>query len=515
MQDSMNDTMRRFTPSATPNRLVPRDRRRSDRPHGFWSRWSIWAFAAMTPFAVLAAPPVQQAGFEADYEASGFVAPAGMPSPALYFGGQGAAVQQVGFFGNAPIGSRVGVCDGTCDGNCGMQGCGPYPGDGMYGDPGYGDCGGCGMQGCGSCGGLTHWRHLCLFCRGSGCELCQSIGRGHLLGCLASLLPYGEAGICAQRWYDFSADVMFLGHNQRSTSQVLTTQGVQGTPVLFADDADDDDLTAGMRFSTAFIFGPGGNIEMTYLGNNEWGDTATVSSGNPDLFSFISGFGAPPQNGFDDTDRSLSQSINTFSTFHSAEINYRRRTVGQFCRFQGSWLAGLRYLRFDSDFGYSTVGETDNTGAPPIPRFFNYRNEIDNKLFGPQSGFDVWWNVVPGVNVGFGAKGAWMDNNIDRRTRFAGNSLGPLATEGSAEVNDGLNRGTFMSEFELTLLYRLSHSWTVKTQYYLLNVDDIGFGFDLSGPSNLGATPPSLTSDSIRTQSLTIQGISLGAEYIW
>ncbi len=89
------------------------------------------------------------------------------------------------------------------------------------------------------------------------------------------------------------------------------------------------------------------------MGGNEWSDRATVTSANPTLYSFISRFGAPPQNGFDDTDRSLSQTVTSFSTLHSAEINYRRRTVGQYCRFQGSWLMGIRYVRFDSDFGYS------------------------------------------------------------------------------------------------------------------------------------------------------------------
>ena len=346
---------------------------------------------------------------------------------------------------------------------------------------------------------------------------------------------------------------MFLGHSSNTSDQVLTTAGINGTPVLLASDADDSDLAAGMRFSAAFIFGAGGNIEATYLGNNEWGSTATVNTATPntpDLYSFISQFGTAPQNGFQDTDQSLSQSITTYSTFHSAEVNYRRRTVEQYCRFQGSWLAGIRYLRYDDDYGYSTIGRQTqqvtllgpNPNNPatnvalasrPITNQFNYRNEIDNKLFGPQAGFDLWWNVIPGINLGIAGKGAWLDNNIDRRTRISGNSIfyspqqlanpntvpPTAANPGTPALNqttdDGINKSTVMGEFEATMLYRISHSWTLKSQYYVVAIDDIAQGFDLSGPTGLGQTPQTTTNGPIQTNSLTIQGVAFGAEYIW
>ncbi len=479
----------------------------------------VLSFACAAAFpAAPASGQVTNAAFEADYAASGFVAPAGMMSPEEYY----SRVEQASFFGpGGPIAGRMANCDSSC-GPMGCDGCGSdcggscgYGGGCGYGDScgnGYGSgCGGCGADGCPSCGGLTNWRYLCLFCQGGGCEVCQSIGRGYLLGALQALMPYRDAGLCAQRWFDVSAEVMFLNHTRNTDGTVLTTQGIAGAPVLFANSADDDTLRAGARLTAAFICGAGGNIEGSYMGGNEWGDSATATSVAPTLYSFISNFGAPPAGGFDDTDRSFSQTVNTFSTLHSAEINYRRRTVGQYCRFQGSWLVGLRYLRFDSDFGFSTVGVT----VPPNPRFFNYRNEIDNKLFGPQAGFDVWWNVIPGINLGFAAKGAWMDNNVDRHTVLQGNSLGPLAIAGTRTNDDGRNKSTLMGEFELTSLYRISHSWTIKSQYYVMAIDDIAQGYDLSAARGLGETPPNTNSDPIGFDRLTIQGFSLGAEYLW
>lgn len=465
------------------------------------------------PMPADAAGPVQQADFEPDYEASGFVAPAGMQSPERYF----QSVQQAGFFGNAPIAAQLGggqgqgyyaSCDtGGCYGGCQDGSCGGGCNCGGGGLFGCGLLGGCGQGGC-----LANLHRLCPFCAGGGCEVCQSIGRGYLLGALRHLLPYGDAGLSAQRWFDLSADVMFLETSGGGGDQVLATRGVGGTPVLFGRDGNDSGMAVGGRITGAFICGPGGNVEVTYLGGNNWENSAQAT-GDVDLFSFLSDFGTAPDQGFDDTDRSNVQTVSSKSMFHSGEVNYRRRTVGPYGRFQGSWLGGIRYMRYDSDFGYSALGDNNNA-IPPRPRYFELSNSVDNEMVGAQIGGDVWWNVIPGINVGFGMKGGPMGNRIDRRSSVLANSIGPLATPGQSEVNDHISRTAWFGELEATLLYRISHSWTLKTQYYLLNVDHVGFGFDTSAAENLvsgGVTPIA----PISTRSLTIRGFSLGAEYIW
>ena len=500
--------------------------------------WVAVSAATIGSTAAQGAGPVQQAYFEPDYEASGFVSPAGMPAPEQYFRG----VEQAGFFGNGPIASRLGSswvegngqCD-SCDGACnhghggGFHG-GPYaanpgyhsanPGYEGYG-PDYGNpyagaygphgCGG-GLFGFGGIGGCL--QRACLFCQGSGCGVCQSIGRGYLLGALRAMLPYGEAGIAAQRWYDLSADVMFLNASSGATGQVLTTQGVNGTPVLFANSGDDNSMAVGGRISGAFIIGPGGNVEVTYLGGNRWKDSAAVVDPNFGLFSYLSDFGTAPGGpipGYDDTDRSELQSVASESTFHSGEVNYRRRTVGPYGRFQGSWLGGIRYLRFDSDFNYFTRGELDNSLNQSL-RFFDLTTNVDNEMVGVQIGGDLWWNVVPGVNVGIGMKGGPMGNRIERDSIAFANSLGPGATPGTVEISDRLSQTAWLGEIEATLLYRLSHSWTLKTQYYLLNVDKVGYGFDITAADRL-VSGTAIT--PIQTRSLTISGFTIGGEYVW
>lgn len=475
-------------------------------------------------------PSVVQANL--NYEASGFLTPAGMAPPSMYQG----AVQPVGYAAAAsqamamqpmgqpgyvsPVGFMGSDCDGMyggCDGcgmacggsHCGMLGCGGVLGK-LHGEGSA--CGGCGMQGCPSCGGLSNLRHLCLFCQGDGCSFCQSIGRGYVLGALGSLKPFGTC--CQQRWYDFSAELMFLSHSNGSLSGPLTTQGVApgvaGDPVpanqvvLSLGDADGgDDLEAGARLSAAVIFGPGGNLEVTYIGGHEWSSSAIANSATPTLFSFISDFGRNPIGGFDETDRSIQHSVSNTSSFHSGELNYRRRTVGPYCKFQGSWLVGLRYVRYNDRLAYSTFGDPT--------RFFNTQDALKNNLFGPQAGFDLWWNVHPGINFGMGVKAAWVQNDVKRNTFVGTGGLVP----GAVVVESGDRYGTVMGDFEAKLIYRISHSWAFRSTYYAMAVDKAAFGTtDLQTINNfINAVP--IPDPPLLRNSLVVQGFSFGAEYTW
>ncbi|WP_146519722.1 hypothetical protein [Stieleria varia] len=457
--------------------------------------------------------PVTQA--DIDYDASGFVTPAGMVAPGMVPGGPAGGVMPVGFMqsscDNMPGCDGMGGCDGGCgDGSCGAGyggGCDCGGGGGLLGKLRNGGCGGC---------------SLCLFCGGQGCSACANIGNGQLIrgmaGMLAMLRPYSEASLCNQRWYDLSGEVLFLDRNVGSgNGGVLTSRGISGPAALSVGDINADSLEAGMRLSAALIFGAGSNLEATYMGGNEWDDTATAfaTPGQADLFSFISDFGTNPGGpaisaGFDDTDRSLTQSIRSQAVFHSGELNYRRRTVWPCCRFQGSWLAGLRYMRYDDSLLYQTVGLNNNGAANNGPRFFSSDGQTKNKMFGAQLGFDFWWNVRPGISLGLGGKGAWVQNNVDRRVLLNSNSTGSIA------VDDGDFNDALIGDAEFKMVYRLTHSITFRSAYYVTAADRVAFGSaDVAASQNFltGAAP--VTLDDIQYDSLVLQGFSFGAEYMW
>jgi len=360
-------------------------------------------------------------------------------------------------------------------------------------------------------------RTRCLFCGGSGCGVCMS--RLMTIPEVVNLLrPYSGAGLSATRWYDASVEATFLTHSQGGANGVATTEGVAGTPILdFSDAPTGDSLKGGVRLSTAIVFGPGGNMEVTYMGGNEWDHLAYVETLNasPTLYSLISEFGTSPNGGFDDTDRSIRQAIRGESKFHSGEWNYRRRSMGQYGRFQSSWLVGLRYVRFDSELNYSTQGTSNNTINSSLPRYFSSNDKVKNNLFGPQAGVDLWWNVRPGIKVGVGVKGAWVQNDSKRQTILTGNSLSGFATPGSVILEETRRKGTVLGELEATLIYRLTHSWSAKASYHLLAADDVVFG-----NVDVAAARDFVSGDTIRDpqfirDSLVVQGATFGAEYMW
>lgn len=409
-------------------------------------------------------------------------------------------IMQVGFAGNLlPILANPSQpCEAEqlagCEGECGNR-------RGMLGN----------LLGIGSGSG-------CIFCGGSACGVCMNrlITLPELFD---TLRPYSGAGLSAMRWYDASAEATFLSHSQGGATGVATTDGISGNPVLsFSDAATGDSLKSGLRLSAAVMFGPGGNMEVTYMGGNEWDQTATVDSdpaGSETLYSMISLFGTSPNGGFDDTDRSISQTIRGESKFHSGEWNYRRRSIGDYGRFQTSWLVGLRYVRFDNTLNYSTLGALNNTINSSQPRFFSSNDKVKNNLYGPQAGVDLWWNMRPGINLGIGVKGAWVQNDAKRQTIMTGNSLSGFATPGTVVLEETRRKGTVLGELEATLIYRLNESWAVKASYHLLAADDVVFGnVDVAAARDF-VSGGIIREPSFIRDSLVVQGATIGAEYMW
>ncbi|SMP74305.1 Putative beta barrel porin-7 (BBP7) [Neorhodopirellula lusitana] len=492
----------------------------------------------------------------------GQVVPTGLQAPmgpAAYQAAMQAPYGQTPY-GVAPVGYNQPGCDAMYS----------YPSAGYAG---YGNACGCGDASCeeGGCGfqgllpALTG-RSNCNQCRGAGCQSCASrtlqndcIGHGGVFGDMVNgkcmdndlglllgsiggglagladcLKPYGEAGKCAQRWYDLSGEYMMLSQNFSQGDQIYTYQGIDGAggvPVLSLSDAEENGLTSGMRLSASVIAGVGGNVEATYMGGHEWNNTATALgiedgvTGDGDLYSYISEFGVTPADGYDDTDRSLIQSLKVSSKFHSGEINYRRRVVGPSCKFQGSWLVGLRYLRYDNNLGYDAIGSYNNRVGTTIGstaggelRFFESDVRTKNDLFGAQLGYDLWWNVTPGVHFGVGMKGAWVQNDWQRNVSLTANSAGPGAVPGTASSSDGDREGTVMGELEAALVYRFSHEWSFRSAYHLIAIDDI-IGTTLSRDDLIsgvdGDVGTVFNPTSPDQSAAVLQGFTVGLEYMW
>ncbi len=471
------------------------------RRSNYQNRASVWvaAFIALSPFA-LGSEANGQSVQHPEFNYMDDHAGPHIFDPSLY----PEAIMPVGFAGplfpNQPIAcepQQPTVCQDEC--------CKSRTGGGLLSQ----------LFGGGEAGGLFNG---CLFCSGNGCGVCMNrlITLPEAIGLMR---PYEGGGLSSMRWYDASVEATFLSHSQGGSDGVITTEGMNGIPVLSSQDqATGDSLKSGLRLSAAVVFGAGANVEVTYMGGNEWDQTVVVQgnpAGSPTLFSVISNFGTDPNGGFDDTDQSVSQGLRGQSKFHSGELNYRRRQLGRYGRFQTSWLLGLRYIRFDSQLNYSAQGTSNNTFNASLPRFFSSNDKVKNNLFGPQAGVDIWWNLRPGVKLGVGVKGAWMQNDSKRQTILTGNSLSQFATPGSLIMEETRRKGTVMGELEATIVYRLNQAWTAKAAYHLLAADDVVFGnLDVPSARDFISGSAIREPDFLR-DSLVVQGVTFGAEYTW
>ncbi len=381
---------------------------------------------------------------------------------------------------------------------------------GMMGAPGM-EMGGMGGPGMGGPGG-------CDLCGGAGCPHCPSIhghgrhGDGLFHDLFGWLLPYPDGGCGAPRWYDFSLEYMYL---QRETTASPTTDftsaGVAGPIVLSTDDLDFD-ASHSFRFTAMIQAGAGSNWEFNYFGLHFFDSEATVSDPTNSLFSVFSDFGTNPFLGFEGTDESDFQAIRYNSDFDNFEINFRQRWTAPNCRYQGSWLAGVRYFKLEENFLYLT--QADTFGGVPGPRqTVAFTTDTYNSLTGAQIGGDLWACIVPGIKVGGEVKAGVYGN-------YAGVDNIITSSEAALPFVEELNRSdvAFIGEANLQALYRISYNWTLKFGYTLLYADGVALApnnFNTTPPAVLFPTPENRTAFLDMNNSVFYHGFTGGVEFLW
>ncbi len=219
-------------------------------------------------------------------------------------------------------------------------------------------------------------------------------------------------------------------------------------------------------------------------------------------------------NGFDDTDRSILQSLSYDSAIHNAELNFRRRWVAPSRWVQGSWLAGVRYFDLDEEMSYQTVGLVNN-GINLTPRFFNLDTQARNQLTGFQVGSDGWITVVPGFMLGAEGKFGVYGNHAEVDSTILANSV--------AQAREARSDGetAYLSELILSAVYRVSYSWSFRASYNNLRVDNVALAPRNFNTAGLGSNGAGVVFGGNRPTFIDVDGIAkysgftLGAEYLW
>lgn len=392
----------------------------------------------------------------------------------------------------------------------------PFPGAGGMSAPagyemggGYGDYGGdYGGGGCASCGG-------------DGCGTCSGRRASGIAGQLvARLLPYGEGGKCAPRWYDITLDGMYLTRENAGRSVDFSSDGILGDIILSSSDLDFEEQL-GFRFNAAHQIFAGATAEFTYFGLFNWTAAAATPEstlGGGDIFSVLSDFGTDPFDGFDETDRAFQHSISYSSTIDNFELNVRKRFTAPNCRLQFSWLAGVRYLYLLEDFEYRTIGGDADLVTPGLQSrgSMDYDVRARNSLTGFQLGGDAWLNLVPGVNVGADIKAGVYGNYANQSTSIVATTTAPANTTTLTEDVDG-NDVALVADANLYFMWRLDPHWTLRAGYSFLFLDGV-----VLGPENFNAEPPNiLTGGAARAATINDNGNIFyhggfaGLEWMW
>lgn len=446
------------------------------------------------------------AGYGAPPGAPPGVMPAVMGAPGMMPGGPGMMGPPPGMMGPSPgMGPPPGMM-GPPPGMMGPQGVMPASYEGMGYPP-------IGMEmGCPSCGGAG-----CPGCLG-GHGVGDHMERGFDI--LRYLLPYPGGGWCSPRWFDVSAEFMYLGRDDVEGTINFTSDGPRGLGapniVLSTDDLDFDERP-GFRASAAFQLGSSGNIEFTYFGTFNWADSAFVTNDFDELYSAFSDFGSfppaipgvsPP--GFQDTDAADFASIAYSSSIDSYDLGFRRRWMFPNCRVQGSWIAGARYVRLEEEFRHIIHVDYDQGGGiPDFEGALSYLVGTDNSMTGFQLGGDMWATLFPGVMIGLDGRAGVYGNRADQTTviRVASTDSHIVETEDSI-------RTSFVGEAGFYALWRLNQHFTLKGGYQVLLLDGVALApaqVNFETPL-AGNTRPVFLNDE---QDLFYDGFTAGLEYLW
>jgi hypothetical protein len=352
----------------------------------------------------------------------------------------------------------------------------------------------------------------CSSCGGAGCPGCMGIA-GFLARGASWLLPFSEAGICAPRWYDITADFVYLQRDNAGRQMDFASQGILG-PIVLSTNSLEFDPSGALQLTAATQVTAGGTLEFTFLGLNNWESAASVTSNSDDLFSVISDFGTNPLLGYDETDRARTQSISYSSSVDSFELHFRKRWQGPNCRLQGSWLAGARYIYLLEDFQYFTLGGDYD----PLPGLqsrgqMTYDVRAKNSVTGFQCGGDIWTCVIPGVSFGGEMKAGIYGNYAQQSTHIIATTTVPAQTNEAYE-NDTTGALSFVGQGSVTLVYKTSPNWALRGGYTFLFLDGVALApenFIATAPFSTARPAPSVNDNG----NVFLHGFTAGVEWMW
>jgi len=247
------------------------------------------------------------------------------------------------------------------------------------------------------------------------------------------------------RW-SVQAEALFL---DRDIPDVVTTVD-RATDEEFGTDDLSFDLDTGIRWRIGYHFSPANSVEFGGFGliNHQDVDSFTSSILSPSGEVLRAAFNPdatdPEASNFAQTFR---QSINYSAETTNLELNYRHTLPRSSGGWQGSLLAGLRYLSLTEDFRLTSTDEDPDIF--PGTSVGRYRIDADNDGIGLQVGGDLSYQFAQNFDIALRFRTGLLLNNASQDSEIR-NDLGgqTVTTDGdgsNTEISPVVELGAFLN----------------------------------------------------------------------
>lgn len=284
-------------------------------------------------------------------------------------------------------------------------------------------------------------------------------------------------------WY-FRVEALALHRSQGVRDGVLVETDA-GAPLLGAEDLNFS-LEPGISALVGHRIDSMSAWEIAYFGANQWDENLrTASLANLDLPD-------PIGTDVDDFNNADVITVESLSSFHSAEVNY----LHDFAQVSG--LIGVRYVNWEE---LLTISALDNDGD-----ISDYEVGTSNNLYGGQIGLRLA-RQGPRLNWEFTGKAGIFGNDAQQRqTLMDDDNTIVVRSVGSRE--SGVS---FVGDANLSAHCPLNRVWSVRAGYNVIWLTGLGFAadqVDFTNDLNSGTTLD-------RDGTVVVHGLNVGLEALW
>jgi hypothetical protein len=336
---------------------------------------------------------------------------------------------------------------------------------------------------------------------GCGCASGSGYGYGGEGGC----------GCCCNPWYGYAGGLV-MTRNQANKYWTTYNQASNTDQVLNTANASAG-WGGGAEVTVGRCFGCDNKIDVTYWGIWQMKGTASVTDPANNL-------GTP----LDTTNGGLTLNGQTADSFYASshetliqrndqvnnvELNWSYDPTGadRSCGISSTWLAGIRYFRFDEDLLWTSVAGGFTLGEDGGTDQADLQFRCKNDLLGFQVGNRLDWKFSDRFGIFLSGKGGIYGNNASTEATWSTGS-GVVGFAYSGHKDDV----AFIGEADVGLNYDINCRWSATLGYRVVVATGLALS-DNQIPAFLAAQ--SDMQDVKTNGELVLNGGFAGLQFCW